>query len=71
MTQILEMVFRTGQGRNHRITLDDPRIDILPEDVLSTMNLILEANPFDIEGGLVDIVEANIITTQVQSIELA
>lgn len=71
MSQILEMVFKTGQGRNYRITLDDPRIDILPEEVLSTMNLILEANPFDIEGGLVDIAEANIITTEVHPIELA
>ncbi|NLX70727.1 MAG: DUF2922 domain-containing protein, partial [Clostridiales bacterium] len=55
MSQVLEMIFRTGQDRNYRITLDDPRSDIEPSDVKSFMELIIGANPFDVEGGLVGI----------------
>jgi len=71
LSQVLEMIFRTGQDRNYRITLDDPRSDIEPSDVKSFMELIIGANPFDVEGGLVGIGEANIITTEVQPLDLS
>ena len=71
MSQVLEMISRTGQDRNYRITLDDPRSDIEPSDVKSFMELIIGANPFDVEGGLVGIGEANIITTEVQPLDLS
>ena len=71
MSQVLEMIFRTGQDRNYRITLDDPRSDIEPSDVKSFMELIIGANPFDVEGGLDGIGEANIITTEVQPLDLS
>jgi len=70
LAKVLEMVFRTGQNRSHRITLDDPRSDLQAEDVKSFMDSIVETNPFDVEGGLVGIVEANIINTEVQPLDL-
>ena len=41
--------FQNGTDRNYRIT-DDPRSDIEPSDVKSFMELIIGANPFDVEG---------------------
>ncbi|MBM7582616.1 hypothetical protein JOD02_001473 [Caldicoprobacter guelmensis] len=70
MAQTLEMVFKTGQGRTYRITLDDPRPDLTPAEVKAFMDLVLSVNPFDIEGGLVEIAEANIIDTEVQPLQL-
>lgn len=66
MEQLLEMIFKTGEGRSMRLTLDDPRTDITPAEVQAAMELILSKNPFNVEGGLAEVVEANIITTQVQ-----
>lgn len=70
MNQVLEMVFKTGVGRNYRITLNDPRWDIQPVEVKAFMDLVIDINPFDIEGGLVEAVEANIISTDVQPLQL-
>jgi len=58
------MTFKTGQGRSFRITLDDPRTDIDSADVQAVMELILAKDIFNVEGGLVEIEGASIITTQ-------
>jgi hypothetical protein len=70
VAQTLEMVFKTGQGRTYRITLDDPRFDLQPAEVKAFMDLVISVNPFDVEGGLVEIAEANIINTEVQPLQL-
>ncbi len=70
MAQTLEMVFRTGQGRTYRIALDDPRFDLQPSEVKAFMDLVISVNPFNIEGGLVEIVGANIIDTEIQPLQL-
>jgi len=70
MAQTLEMVFRTGQGRTYRITLDDPRLDLQPSEVRAFMDLVISVNPFNIEGGLVEIVGANIIDTEIQPLQV-
>ncbi len=71
MAQTLEMVFKTGQGRTYRITLDDPRFDLQPSEVKAFMDMVISVNPFDIEGGLVEIAEANLIDTEIQPLQLA
>lgn len=70
MTQVLEMIFKTGEGKTFRLSLNDPRTDITPTDVQTAMNDILAKNPFNVEGGLNAIQEANIITTDTQPVEL-
>lgn len=51
-----------------RITLEDPREDITAEDIKNVMNLIISKNIFNVEGGLVDIASAYIVTTQTQQV---
>ncbi|MGI6706573.1 MAG: DUF2922 domain-containing protein [Clostridia bacterium] len=68
LKQVLEMVFKTGEGRTFRLTLDSPREDVTPAEIQAAMNLILTKNIFNIEGGLTEIVEANIIDTQVNPV---
>lgn len=70
MSQVLQMVFKTGEGKSFRITLDDPNADISSEDIQGAVDTILAVDPFNVEGGLVSIAEANIITTQTDAIEL-
>jgi len=62
------MNFRTGLGRSMRITLEDPREDITAEDIKNVMNLIISKDIFNVEGGLVDIASAYIVTTQTEQV---
>jgi len=66
--KVLQMNFRTGVGRNMRISLEDPREDITAEDIKAVMNLIISKNIFNVEGGLADIASAYIVTTQTQQV---
>ncbi|NLN42627.1 MAG: DUF2922 domain-containing protein [Clostridiales bacterium] len=68
MDKILQMNFRTGLGRSMRITLEDPREDITPEDIKNVMNLIISKDIFNVEGGLEQIASAYIVTTQTQQV---
>lgn len=68
MDKVLQMNFRTGVGRNMRISLEDPREDITAEDIKAVMNLIISKNIFNVEGGLADIASAYIVTTQTQQV---
>ena len=54
-----------------RLTLEDPREDITPEDVEATMNLIIFMDIFNVEGGVAEIGSANIVTTQSQQVVFA
>jgi len=66
--KVLQMNFRTGLGRSMRITLEDPREDITAEDIKNVMNLIISKDIFNVEGGLVDIASAYIVTTQTEQV---
>ncbi|MFU0800344.1 MAG: DUF2922 domain-containing protein [Xylanivirga thermophila] len=70
MARVLEMVFKTGEGKNFRLTLNEPREDITSEEIKSAMDLIKAKNIFSTPGGIGEVVEANIIVTDVQPVEL-
>lgn len=69
MRSILDLYFRTGLGRTFRISLDNPREDIIPLEVENVMNLILDNDIFDVAGGLTEILRAQIISTETKLIE--
>jgi hypothetical protein len=66
--KVLQMNFRTGLGRNMRITLEDPREDLTADDIKDVMNLIISKDIFNVEGGLAQIASASIVTTQTQQV---
>ncbi|MGI6570154.1 MAG: DUF2922 domain-containing protein [Caldicoprobacterales bacterium] len=68
METMLEMLFRTGAGRRFRLTLDDPKPDLTPAEIEAAMNLVIEKSLFAVDGNIVEIESANIITTQTQPI---
>lgn len=68
MKKVLAMNFKTGLGRNMRITLDDPKEDVTPEEIKDTMDLMIEKNLFNVEGGIAEIGSASIVTTQTQEV---
>jgi len=70
MVNVLQMTFRTGTGREFRISLDNPRENLSPAQIQTAMNTIVAKNVFNIEGGLVEALTANIVSTQTQPIAL-
>ncbi len=68
MAKVLAMNFKTGLGRSMRVTLEDPRDDVTSEEIRDTMNLIIEKDIFNVEGGVAEIAGASIITTQTQQV---
>ena len=70
MSKILEMIFKTGQGKKFRLTLSDPRDDVTGQEIQTVMDLIISKNPFDVDGGLAEIDEVNIITTDISPVVL-
>lgn len=68
MDKVLAMSFKTGLGKSMRITLEDPREDVTSEEIKATMNLIISKDLFNVEGGVAEIVGANIITTQSEQV---
>jgi len=71
MVQVLQMTFRTGTGREFRISLENPKTDLTPVQIQTAMNAIVSKNAFNVEGGLVEALSAQIISTQTQPIVLA
>jgi len=65
---MLEMVFNTGTGRRFRITLDNPRPNLTPAEVQAAMEQVINADIFDVDGGVTEINSAQIITTQAEPI---
>lgn len=70
MVQVLQMNFRTGTGREFRISLDNPKADLTSAQIQAAMNTIVSKNVFNIEGGLIEALSANVISTQTQPISL-
>lgn len=71
MKSVLEMVFKTGGGKTFRLTLDEPKEGITAAEIQTAMNQLIFINPFNIEGGLTEIQEANIITTETEPVVFA
>lgn len=69
--KVLVMVFKTGAGKSFRITLDNPKEGITPEEVTAAMNLIISKDLFDVDGGVTEASEANIITTNKEVLSIA
>lgn len=57
MDKNLEMIFINAAGKNARISVDDPRDDVTPEEVQIAMNDIITLNIFNTSGG--DVVQAS------------
>jgi len=70
MVQVLQMSFRTGTGREFRIALENPKTDLTPAQIQTAMDTIVSKNVFNVEGGLIEALSANIISTQTQPIVL-
>jgi hypothetical protein len=71
MVQVLQMTFRTGTGREFRISLDNPKADLTPAQIQAAMNTIVSKNVFNVDGGLIEALSANVVSTQTQPIALA
>jgi len=69
MEKTLEMVFKTGEGKTFRLTLDNPREDVTPTEIQDAMNTILTKNIFNVGGDLTEILEANIISTETSPVD--
>ncbi|MFZ5968991.1 MAG: DUF2922 domain-containing protein [Bacillota bacterium] len=65
----LEMIFKTQMGRTAKVTVDNPRDDLLETDVQAAMQTIITKNIFDTNSGnLVEIDSAQVVTTDVAEV---
>lgn len=71
MDSVLEMFFKTGEGKIFRLAVDDPKTDLTPAEVEAAMNLILTKNIFAVEGGLASVDSAQIVTTNIEPLVFA
>lgn len=68
----LEMTFKNQASKNSKISLDNPRETVTNVEVKAAMENIVAMDVFDTgDGGLVELVSAKIISTEVQELELA
>jgi hypothetical protein len=64
MTKKLLMSFRNADGNRVSLSIDDPRADVTDAEVKAAMQMVLDENIFDSNGGaLVQIVDATIVET--------
>jgi hypothetical protein len=71
MALTLQMVFQNQLGRNVAINIPEVREDVSPEEIKTLMELILAKNIFDSTGGnLVALMEANLVSREVQEISV-
>lgn len=70
MANVLEMVFKTAEGKSHRITLNDPKEDLTGTEIRQAMDLIVSKDTFNVGGGLVEAVSAAIISTDKTPIDI-
>lgn len=62
----LEMEFLNSLNKKYTISLDDPKEDLIPEEVQAAMESIITENVFIAsEGDLTEAVEARVVTTTV------
>jgi len=66
ITKRLEMSFQNNAGSRVTISVQDPREDLVEDDVRNAMQTIIDKNVFSSSGGdLVRIVGARIVATEV------
>lgn len=66
MEKRLEMIFLNAAGKKSKISVDDPRADITPQEVQTVMNDIIARNIFNSTGGdLTAIDSARIVSTDI------
>ncbi|WP_243120274.1 DUF2922 domain-containing protein [Caloramator sp. E03] len=71
MTKTLQMIFQNQAGNNVTISLSDIKDDLTSDNIKAAMNLIVSKNVFESSGGdLVALVSANIISRDVQQIDV-
>lgn len=68
MDQTLEMNFKTMAGRKFKISVNHMKEGLLPADIKKAMETITSKNIFSVDGGLQEIVGANIIGTQTNAV---
>ncbi|HHY13915.1 MAG TPA: DUF2922 domain-containing protein [Thermoanaerobacterales bacterium] len=66
MTTTIELVFINEEGKNSRISLNNPNTNLTPEEVKDIMDEIIAVNVFTSPGGdYVEAGSARIITREV------
>ncbi|CAK7045744.1 DUF2922 domain-containing protein [Tissierella carlieri] len=67
----LEMEFLDETNKKFMISIDQPRLDITPEEVSQAMDTIITCNIFDSKMfNLVEAKEARIVTTTVNKLSI-
>lgn len=67
----LQMLFKNDLGRNFRVNVDNVKDDVTPVEIKDCMDQILASDIFEANGGgIAEIVSAQIVTTDVEEIEL-
>ena len=70
MDKNLEMIFRNSAGKTARLSVQEPKEDLTPEEVKTVMNNIVAKNIFDTTGGdMLEAVSARIITREIVELE--
>ena len=65
----LEMEFLNEMDKKYVISIEDPKLDLNPEEVETAMDTIIEENVFTVSmADLKKPVEARIVTTQIEKI---
>jgi hypothetical protein len=68
ITRRLELIFVNSQGRNATLGVVDPKEDLTGQVVEAAMQAVINANVFDLNGGLVAIAGARVVTRAVNDI---
>ncbi|MDI6600463.1 MAG: DUF2922 domain-containing protein [Thermoanaerobacteraceae bacterium] len=67
----LQMLFKNNLGRSFRVNIDDVKDGVTPEEIKDCMDEILASDIFDANGGgIAEIAGAQIVTTDVEEVEL-
>lgn len=65
----LEMIFRNEEGNRVTISVQEPKMDLTPQEVQAAMELIVSGNVFTSSGGdLASIVGARVVTRGVEEL---
>lgn len=69
MAKTLQMVFLNQLGKNATINIPEVKDDVTEAEIKALMELIISKNIFDTTGGnLVALMEANLVSRDVQEI---
>jgi hypothetical protein len=71
MAKTLQMVFQNQIGKNVSISVPEVREDVTEAEIKTLMQLIISKNIFESLGGdLITIMEANLVTREVQELSV-